>query len=172
MTAREETMRPEAPPSGGLRDWRALAPEAARIAWLETREARMRAFVALAWRHGAPTGVSWLGFYVDRPDAPADERLELAAREPGPACSPIGVHGACGRCLLSGTPLVIHDIRELGSAYIACDPRDLSELVLPCRAADGSVWGVFDLDSHETGSFSTADGVDLGYLLGLAGLDS
>lgn len=132
----------------------------------------MRAFVSLIWERLGASGISWVGFYVDRPEAPDSERLGLAAREPKPACSPIGLHGACGRCLLTGAPLVVRDIRELGEHYIACDPRDRSELVLPCRAPDGTVWGVLDLDSHELGSFSMTDGVDLGYLLGLAGLGS
>ncbi len=130
----------------------------------------MRAFIALVWSRMQGTGISWVGFYEAHADAPENERLVLAAREPKPACSPIGLHGACGQSLLSGQPILVPDIRELGAAYIACDPRDLSELVIPCRAADGTVWGVLDLDSHEIGSFRNSDTTELVYLLKLAGV--
>jgi L-methionine (R)-S-oxide reductase len=116
----------------------------------------MRGFVDAAWETLSCSGVSWVGFYIDVPDAPEGERMVLGPRRDKPACSPIGVHGACGRCLLSGVPLVVRDVSELGANYIACDPRDRSELVVPCRAG-GRIWGVLDVDSHEVGCFSDAD---------------
>jgi len=134
------------------------------------RSAAMARFVAAAWPALAPTGVSWLGFYVAAPNAPESERLVLAARAPKPACSPIGLHGACGRCLRSGEPLVVHDVAELGANYIACDPRDRSELVVPCLDADGRAWAVLDLDSHEIGAFGSADATALADALHQAGL--
>lgn len=152
------------------RDWSKLHADAARIALLEERRDRMQAFVKLVWSRMADTGISWIGFYEDTPGARDDERLVLTAREPKPACSPIGLHGACGQCLRSGSVLIVRDVRELGESYIACDPRDMSEIVLPCRDSAGSVWGVLDVDSHEIGAFSEADGAALGYLLRLAGV--
>ena len=116
----------------------------------------MQGFVDSAWGALARTGVSWIGFYVDMPGAPDSERLTLGPRRDTPACSPIGLHGACGRCLTAGAPLVVHDVRDLGANYIACDPRDRSELVVPC-VRGGSVWGVLDADSHDIGCFSDAD---------------
>jgi len=116
----------------------------------------MRGFVDCAWDALAPTGVSWIGFYLDVPGAPEGERMVLGPRRNSPACSPIGLHGACGKCLLSGAPLVVRDVRDLGAGYIACDPRDQSELVIPCRIG-GVVWGVLDVDSHEIGCFGDAD---------------
>ena len=122
----------------------------------EVRTARMQAFVDAAWGALAPSGVSWIGFYLDVPGAADGERMVLGPRRDKPACSPIGLHGACGRCLVSGKPLVVRDVADLGANYIACDPRDRSELVMPCR--DGErVWGVLDVDSHEVGCFSEAD---------------
>lgn len=118
----------------------------------------MQAFVDCAWDALAPSGVSWIGFYLDVPGAPDGERLVLGPRRDTPACSPIGLHGACGQCLVSGMPLVVHDVRELGAKYIACDPRDRSELVVPCRLG-GAVWGVLDVDSHAVGCFADADQV-------------
>lgn len=116
----------------------------------------MQAFVDAAWGALASSGVSWIGFYIDVPGAPEGERMVLGPRRDKPACSPIGLHGACGRCLLSGKPLVVRDVKDLGDSYIACDPRDRSELVVPCRSG-GALWGVLDVDSHDVGCFSEAD---------------
>jgi putative methionine-R-sulfoxide reductase with GAF domain len=130
----------------------------------------MQAFVRAAWEPLAPTGVSWLGFYERDPSD--DAQLLLAAREPKPACSPIGLHGACGQCLLAAIPLVVRDVAELGADYIACDPRDRSEVVVPCLDATGRPWGVLDLDSHDLASFGPDDAEALASLLRMAGLSA
>ncbi|MCA9285153.1 MAG: GAF domain-containing protein [Phycisphaerales bacterium] len=134
------------------------------------RDVRMARLVDVLWSALAPTGVSWLGFYLDRPDQPDERRLELGPRAPKPACSPIGLHGACGQALLAGEPMVIRDVAELGPNYIACDPRDRSELVLPLRDAEGRRWAVLDLDSHEIGAFAERDVSGLELVLRAAGL--
>jgi putative methionine-R-sulfoxide reductase with GAF domain len=72
--------------------------------------------------------------------------------------------------MLSRAILVVRDVASLGAGYVACDPRDRSELVLPCLRADGSCWGVFDLDSFDVGCFSEADGRLLWTALVAAGL--
>ncbi len=152
------------------RDYASVHGRAMDIAQLPSREERMEAFVALWWDAFAATGVSWVGFYVDHPGEPDDRRMTLAARRPKPACSPIGIHGACGQCLVAGRTLVVRDVRDLGEGYIACDPRDQSELVVPCVDSRGRPWGVLDVDSHDVASFSTGDGEAARELLALAGL--
>ena len=152
------------------RDYAPLRGRAMDIARLPLREERMEAFVALWWDAFAATGVSWVGFYVDHPGEPDDRRMTLAARRPKPACSPIGVHGACGQCLLAGRTLVVRDVRDLGEGYIACDPRDQSELVVPCIDSQGRPWGVLDVDSHDVASFAQGDAAAACELLALAGL--
>ena len=156
---------------GTARPYATLREDARAIAALPTREERMRGFVALVWPAMAAAGTSWVGFYVEDPGAPEDRGLLLAAREPKPACSPIGMHGACGQCFLSGRPLVVRDVADLGAGYVACDPRDRSELVLPCRDAGGRPWGVLDADSHAVGNFDGTDAEALAELLRLAALD-
>ena len=153
-----------------VRDYAPLRGRAVDIAKLRSREERMEAFVQLWWDAFAATGVSWVGFYVDHPGEPDDRRMTLAARRPKPACSPIGVHGACGQCLLAGRTLVVRDVRDLGEGYIACDPRDQSELVVPCMDSQGRPWGVLDVDSHDVASFSQGDAAAACELLALAGL--
>ena len=117
------------------------------------RRQRMRAVVDVLWHALHTTRVSWVGFYVHE----GGDELVLAARRPKPACSPIGLHGACGQAFRSRRPLVVRDVRELGDQYVACAPRDQSEVVVPLLNPDGSCWGVLDLDSHDVGSFSQAD---------------
>jgi hypothetical protein len=87
------------------------------LAHAHDRSARMQAFVSAAWSHLAPTGVSWLGFYERDPNDLS--QLLLAAREPKPACSPIGMHGACGQCLLAAKPLVTRSSKLLARIF-AC----------------------------------------------------
>jgi putative methionine-R-sulfoxide reductase with GAF domain len=95
---------------------------------------------------------SWVGFYQL-----GDGEMTLGPRRDKPACSPIGLYGACGQAALSGRSLIVPDVRELGENYIACDPRDLSELVVPVRNSAGEVIGVMDLDSWSVGAFADAD---------------
>jgi len=131
-----------------------------------TRDERMSVFASALWGAiGDASGAacSWVGFYVGPGErtpegdvAGADEML-LAAREPKPACSPIGLHGACGWSYRERTTLVVADVASLGAGYVACDPRDVSELVIPCVKDDGSVWGVLDLDAFDAGAFDTRD---------------
>lgn len=126
----------------------------------------MQAFVDALWDALHGTGVSWIGFYLHE----GGEELVLGPRRDKPACSPIELHGACGRALRSGRPLVVRDVNDLGDGYIACDPRDRSEVVIPLFEHDGDCWGVLDLDSHEVGAFDEGDVAGLLMLLRGAGL--
>ena len=117
------------------------------------REQRMRAFTDTLWEHLSSTGVSWVGFYLHE----GHDELVLGPSRNKPACSPIGMHGACGRAFLERRTLVVRDVAELGENYVACDPRDRSELVIPVFEPDGRCWGVLDLDSLDFGAFDQSD---------------
>lgn len=131
------------------------------------REGAMRLVADAIWDEFHGHGVSWVGFYVK---APARDELVLGPCRDKPACSPIGLHGACGRAWREGRALVVRDVSSLGSAYIACDPRDRSEVVVPLLEPSGACWGVLDLDSHEAGAFSEHDARGLRAALVQAGL--
>jgi putative methionine-R-sulfoxide reductase with GAF domain len=150
-----------------MRDYSAIAAqlESKRVAALPDRGVRMQHVVDALWNALGTAGVSWVGFYLS-----AGGELVLGPRRDKPACSPIGLHGACGRSFLAGRPLVVHDVKALGPNYIACDPRDQSEVVVPCLNADGSCWGVLDLDSYDVGSFDDFDAAGLVLVLRAAGL--
>lgn len=130
------------------------------------REAGMARVVDLLWRafgEEDPTRparglISWVGFYEISPD---ESEMSLACREPKPACSPIGLHGMCGRCWKERRSFVVRDVAVLGDGYVACDPRDRSELVVP-MVLGGLCWGVLDVDSYDVGAFTPHDATLMG----------
>lgn len=147
---------------------------AARSARWSSRAAAMQGTVDLLWEafgdpgpHTAGRGCSWVGFYEHGPEP---EQMTLAVRRDKPACSPIGLHGMCGRCWRERRPILVGDVATLGQGYIACDPKDRSELVIPCLDPEGNCWGVLDADSWDLEAFDEADARAVSELLALAGL--
>jgi L-methionine (R)-S-oxide reductase len=152
------------------RDYDSLAESlAAQLSADSTTEERMQAAVDALWSAFSEQGVSWCGFYLPDEDGGA---LLLGPRRDKPACSPIALHGVCGRACRDRAALVINDVKALGPDYIACDPRDRSEVVVPVLAADGSCAAVLDLDSHALNSFAEADVKGLEKVLQAAGLSA
>lgn len=130
------------------------------------------------WEALAPTGVSWIGFYVG-PGVSAGEggvagpeQMLLGPRRDKPACSPIGLHGVCGRGWRERRSIVVRDVAVLGADYVACDPRDKSEVVVPLFDDAGGCWGVLDADSFDVGSFDASDAERLERVLVACGLSS
>lgn len=134
--------------------WQRVRNELLASAGAETSlNDRLTQLVDAIWAEfGNHRPVSWVGFYHLE-----HEEMTLGPRRDKPACSPIGLHGACGQSALSGKSLIVADVRELGPNYIACDPKDLAELVVPVRDRSGSVIGVLDLDSYAVGAFIESD---------------
>ncbi len=129
---------------------------------------RMSATIGALWAVCGELGYSWVGFYLPQGDA-----LVLGARQPKPACSPIGLNGMCGRAFTETRTCIVRDVRALpGDGYIACDPRDLSEIVVPMLDDTGRCVGVLDADSFDVGAFTEADAVGLVGVLRRAGLYS
>lgn len=144
---------------------------AALIALTGSRDDRMHAVVDALWSvFGEHQPMSWVGFYLDQPDAPDERRMVLGPCRDKPACSPIGLHGVCGQALLDRETKIIRDVNDLGEKYIACDPRDRSEIVIPLVDEGGTCWGVLDVDSWDAGAFSEQDAEGLQRVLINAGL--
>ncbi len=128
------------------------------------RTAAMERVLDALWNAFNPDGdpggkLSWIGFYLMDTDNP--EQLTLGPSRGGPACSPIGLHGACGKAFIQRAPVVVRDVNDLGDAYIACDPRDRSEVVVPITDPDGTCHAVLDADSHELAAFTETDAAGL-----------
>ena len=130
------------------------------------RQDRMTALADALWSHFATAGYSWVGFYTKA----QDDHMILGPRRDKPACSPIGLHGMCGLAWRERRAVVVADVRHLGRHYVACDPRDMAEVVVPLLEPDGSCWGVLDADSFEVGAFTAADARGLAGLVERAGL--
>ncbi|MBS0195273.1 MAG: GAF domain-containing protein [Planctomycetes bacterium] len=131
------------------------------------RHEAMRRAIDLLWGGVGSTGISWVGFYEK---LPGSDEMVLVCREPKPACSPIGLHGMCGRGWRERRPIIIANVRTLGPNYIACDPKDQSELVVPVIAADGSCDAVLDVDSYDIGAFDEHDAMGMTKLMVALGL--
>lgn len=145
---------------------RAYAELCRRVTPTGDRRERMQVVVDVLWEALKDTGVSWVGFYLHQ----GHDELVLGPWRDKPACSPIGLHGACGQVFASRRAMVVRDVTELGQNYVACDPRDRSEVVIPLLDDDGSCWGVLDLDSHKMGAFNETDVEGLTAVLRAAGL--
>lgn len=152
-----------------LRDY---APVIRAAVGVSDRAAAMRLACDLVWEHfgldrPARPAYSWIGFY-EKPTT--EPEMVLVARRDKPACSPIGLHGMCGRGWQSRQPILIPDVSTLGANYIACDPKDRSEIVIPLFNEDGACWGVLDGDSYETDAFDENDVTALTLLVAKLGL--
>ncbi len=132
-------------------------------------EDAMTAVTDVLWDGLREHDVSWVGFYTAAADGAS---LDLGPHRDRPACTPIGLNGVCGQAYTARAPMVVEDVRGLGGAYIACDPRDRSEVVVPVYDADGLIWGVLDLDSFKQGSFGDRDVEGLTEVLSAAFGDS
>lgn len=126
------------------------------------RAAAMHAFLDLAWSafgddNPSPDRktISWIGFYER--DTEDSSQMILIDRRPKPACSPIGLHGLCGKGMLDAASYVVDDVRTLGTNYVACDPRDQSELVVPLFNEKHEAFGVLDVDGFAIGAFDEHD---------------
>lgn len=133
------------------------------------RERVMRTLIDKLWDLTSPLGVSWIGFYTK---VSGRDEMVLGPSRNKPACSPIGLHGMCGRSYLERKPILIADVRTLGTNYIACDPKDLSEAVVPLIAPDGSCDAVLDADSYDVGAFTQHDIDHMNAILLRAGLSA
>lgn len=161
---------------GRTTPWRVYAAIPAVFDAGVPREARLRALVDALWGALSLTGVSWVGFYhgpgeqLDDGRVAGPEEMLLGARRDKPACSPIGLHGVCGRGWRERASVVVRDVAVLGADYVACDPRDRSEVVVPLFDERGGCWGVIDADSFDVGAFTERDARELHALLARAGV--
>ncbi len=94
----------------------------------------------------------WVGFYLVK-----GEELVLGPFQGPVACTRIRKgRGVCGKAWETGRTLVVPDV-EAFPGHIACSSLSRSEIVVPLRGADGTVWGVLDVDSEELNSFDDTD---------------
>ena len=101
--------------------------------------------------HALPD-LNWVGFYFFD-----GTELVVGPFQGLPACVRIPLDkGVCGAAALTRTTQRVEDVHAF-PGHIACDSASRSELVVPLVAGDGSLIGVFDLDSPEPGRFDEED---------------
>ncbi|MEL7159830.1 MAG: GAF domain-containing protein [Bacteroidota bacterium] len=106
----------------------------------------------------------WVGFYLKR----GEDELIVGPYQGTLGCLTIQFgRGVCGTVAATGKTKIVTDTHALaqGTEHIACDPNSRSEIVVPVFRKDGSLLGVFDVDSTLEGSFDEVDRMALEGLL-------
>lgn len=111
-------------------------------------------FAALVY-HALPD-INWCGFYF-----PDGDGLVVGPFQGKPACVRIARgRGVCGTAAATRTTQVVVDVAAHPN-HIYCDGASQSEIVVPLVRADGSLLGVWDVDSPHVGRFDDTDRVGM-----------
>lgn len=109
-------------------------------------------FSALVF-HALPD-ISWCGFYF--PDE-ADDGLVVGPFQGKPACVRLAHgKGVCSAAVVTRETQVVPDVTAF-PGHIYCDGAARSEIVVPLFRANGSLLGVWDVDSYSVGRFDEDD---------------
>lgn len=107
-------------------------------------------FAALAY-HALPD-INWCGFYLLD-----GGELVVGPFQGRPACIRIALgRGVCGIAAETRATQVVEDVNAHPD-HIFCDGASRSEIVVPLIRADGSLLGVWDVDSPNLARFDDAD---------------
>lgn len=111
-------------------------------------------FAALVF-HALPD-LNWAGFYL------FDGReLVVGPFQGKPACVRIALgRGVCGTAAQSRTTQVVLDVHQF-AGHIACDAASQSEIVVPLITQDGTLIGVWDVDSPSVARFDEQDRIGM-----------
>jgi L-methionine (R)-S-oxide reductase len=107
-------------------------------------------FSALVF-HSLPD-LNWAGFYLYD-----GTELVVGPFQGKPACIRIALgRGVCGTAAQTRQTQVVRDVNSF-DGHIACDAASQSEIVVPLVKADGSLLGVWDVDSPSIARFDEED---------------
>lgn len=107
-------------------------------------------FAALVFN--AVPDLNWAGFYLFD-----GTELVVGPFQGKPACIRIAIgRGVCGTAAQTRETQVVRDVNEF-AGHIACDAASNSEIVVPLVKADGSLFGVWDVDSPSVARFDDED---------------
>ncbi|WP_350016154.1 GAF domain-containing protein [Rhodanobacter sp. IGA1.0] len=96
--------------------------------------------------------VNWAGFYLYD-----GHELVVGPFQGKPACIRIALgRGVCGTAAQARETQLVRDVNAF-AGHIACDAASQSEIVVPLVKADGSLLGVWDVDSPVTDRFDEDD---------------
>jgi GAF domain-containing protein len=101
--------------------------------------------------HSLPQ-LNWAGFYLYD-----GNELVVGPFQGKPACIRIALgRGVCGTAAQTRETQLVRDVNAF-DGHIACDAASQSEIVVPLVRADGSLLGVWDVDSPVTDRFDDED---------------
>jgi GAF domain-containing protein len=101
--------------------------------------------------HSLPD-LNWAGFYLYDGD-----ELVVGPFQGKPACIRIALgRGVCGTAAQSRQTQLVRDVNAF-DGHIACDAASQSEIVVPLLRPDGSLLGVWDVDSPLIARFDEDD---------------
>lgn len=141
-------------------DYAALARTIAALSEGETDEVALMATMVCDVHH-SDDRFDWTGFY--RVTGP--EMLKIGPFQGGHGCLTIPFsRGVCGAAARTGEAQIVDDV-EAFPEHIACAASTRSELVLPVWNAQGTLIGVFDIDSDRPAAFSRRDADELDAIL-------
>ncbi|OZB56117.1 MAG: diguanylate cyclase [Lysobacterales bacterium 13-68-4] len=101
--------------------------------------------------HSLPD-LNWAGFYLFD-----GTELVVGPFQGKPACVRIALgRGVCGTAAQTRQTQLVVDVHAF-EGHIACDAASNSEIVVPLVKADGSLLGVWDVDSPRVGRFDEED---------------
>lgn len=107
-------------------------------------------FAALVF-HALPD-INWAGFYLYD-----GTELVVGPFQGKPACIRIALgKGVCGLAAETGRSQLVADVNAHPN-HIFCDTASRSEVVVPLHRGDGTLLGVWDVDSPHVGRFDDDD---------------
>ena len=98
----------------------------------------------------------WTGYYL----------LEDGDLCVGPYQGPVACQvldrgkGVCWAAVERDAAVIVPDVTQF-PGHISCDSRSKSEITLPVRDKNGTVWAVLDIDAKELDQFDVVDGLYL-----------
>lgn len=111
--------------------------------------------------HHSDDRFDWTGFY--RVTAP--ELLKIGPYQGGHGCLVIPFsRGVCGAAARMGVVQLVADVNAF-EGHIACASSTQSEVVLPVWNDEGTLLGVFDIDSNQPAAFTQEDADQLAAIL-------
>jgi GAF domain-containing protein len=103
--------------------------------------------------------LNWAGFYLFD-----GTELVVGPFQGKPACVRIALgRGVCGAAAQTRQIQLVRDVHAF-EGHIACDAASQSEIVVPLVKADGSLLGVWDVDSPSVARFDEDDRVGMAAL--------
>lgn len=100
--------------------------------------------------------LNWAGFYLFD-----GNELVVGPFQGKPACVRIALgRGVCGTAAQTRQTQLVRDVNAF-DGHIACDAASQSEIVVPLVAPDGSLLGVWDVDSPRAARFDEEDRIGM-----------